>query len=253
MTGGAPGSSAPDTSAEERARHWAEFSARSEPLADYWALWEERSHGWRVPIEFLQPIGIDSPSFIEPLRPLLESLEQLEEVDVIPVAWMHVTTIQIGFLMSTDIMWSQVESFYVNAAPRIHRIEPFSLRFAGVSATEDGIYLGVDDGLALREVRRQARLGVTKVHEALAHDPAMTAEGDCFVPRVPLGFFTGAGDRGRVVEAVEPYLDATGGELPISHIKMARVPIQPHDRYHGIDVIAEIVLLGEQYRKGYHD
>jgi hypothetical protein len=255
MTAGAPETETPDTSAyaDQRARDWAEFTAREQTLPDYWALWEERSHGWRVPIEFLQPIGADSPRSVEPLRPLLDTLAELEEIDPIPVEWMHLTTIHVGFLMATDIMWSQVESFYVNASPRLHRIAPFTLRLGGISATEDGIYLGVDDGLAFREVRRQARLGVPRVHEAMKDDSLLTPEGDLFIPRIEIAVFTGKGDRRRVVEALEPYLDAEAGELPVTHIKMARVPIQPHDHYHPIDVIAEIILFGENYRQGYHD
>ncbi len=249
MTAAAPD---PAAYAAERARHWAQFIARSEPLPDHWARWEQRSHGWRVPVEFLQPIGIDGPRSVEPLRPLLDTLAELEEVDVVPVQWMHLTTVHIGFLMATGIMWSQVESFYASAAPRLHRIAPFSLRLGGVSATEDGIYVGVDDGLALREVRRQLRLGVPKLHEVMNGDPAVTADGDGFVPRIDIGYFTGEGDRRRVIEALEPYRDAAGGELAVSQIKIARIPIQPHDRYHAIDVVAQIILSGEQYGKDYH-
>ena len=36
-------------------------------------------------------------------------------------------------------------------------------------------------------------------------------------------------------------------------MKLARVPIQPHDHYLDLDVIAEIPLLGAQHRKGYHN
>ena len=84
-------------------------------------------------------------------------------------------------------------------------------------------------------------------------DPLLTPEGDLFVPRIEIAVFTGKGDRRRVVEALEPYRDAEAGELPVTHVKMARVPIQPHDHYHPIDVVAEIGLLGENYRQGYHD
>jgi len=245
----------PDSAAyaAERASHWAQFAARSEPLTDHWVRWEERSHGWRVPVEFLQPVGIDGPRSVEPLRPLLDTLAGLEEVDAVPVPWMHLTIVHAGFLMASDIMWSQVESFYASAAPRMHRIAPFSLRLGGVSATDDGIYVGVDDGLALREVRRQLRLGVPKLHEVMSGDPAVTADGDGFVPRIDIGYFTGEGDRERVIEALDPYRDAEGGELAVTQVKIARIPIQPQDRYHAIDIVAQIALLGEQYRKDYHD
>jgi len=41
------------------------------------------------------------------------------------------------------------------------------MRFGGISANEGSLYLGVDDGGSLREVRRQIRLGVPKAAEAL--------------------------------------------------------------------------------------
>ena len=239
--------------AEERARDWEQFRTSSEPLRDYWAQWEGRSYGWRVPIEFLQPVGLEAPHVIEPLRPLLDALGKLDEVNMIPIEWLHVTPVHVGFMRPTGIMWSQVENFYVNAAPRLHRIPPFTMRFGGISATEDGVYLGVDDGLSFREVRRQCRLGVPEVFEAMKDDPLVTPDGDRFVPRMDLAFFTGRGDRSNVIKAIEPYLDAEAGEQRVTHVKMARIPIQPNDHYSRIDVVAEIELYGESYRKGYHN
>lgn len=244
-----------DTTAydELRASHWTEFTARSEPLTNHWTKWEKHSHGWRVPIEVLQPIGIDSPRSIEPLRPVLDMLAELDEVDVVPVEWMHVTTVHIGFLMAADIMWSEVESLYANASPRVRRIAPFSLRIGGISATEQSIYVGVDDGLSLREVRRQLKLGVPKINEVLSGDPNITMDGDGFVPSIDIGYFTGAGDRQRVIDALEAYRETEGGEITVDHVKIARLPIQPHDHYQPIDVVARIALFGDQYRKGYHN
>lgn len=244
-----------DTSAyaEQQASDWQTFAASDAPLLDYWQAWEERSHGWRVPIEFLQPIGLDYPNFAEPLQPLLDALGELDEVVVIPARWMHLTTVHVGFLMATGIMWSQVETFYVNASPRVRRIKPFDLALGGISVTEDGIYLGADDGGSLREARRQLRLGVPKVHEVMKDDPLMTADGDAYAPTIEIAHFSGKGQRSRVLETLEPYREIDAGSVPISQVKMARLPIQPHDHYGDIDVIAEMTLLGDDYRKGYHN
>ena len=239
--------------ADRRASDWQAFAASDAPLLDYWHEWEQRSHGWRVPIEFVQPIGLDYPSFAKPLQPLLDALGELDEVDVVPTEWMHLTTVHVGLLMATGIMWSQVETFYVNASPRVRRVAPFDLVLGGVSVTEDGVYLGADDGGSLREVRRQLRLGVPKVHEVMKNDPLVTEDGDAFVPQIEIAFFTGEGQRSRVLEALEPYREIDAGSVPITQIKMARLPIQPHDHYGGIDVVAEMTLLGDDYRKGYHN
>ena len=152
--------------------------------------------------------------------------------------------------MSTDVMWSQVETFYVNAAPRIHRVEPFSLRFGGISATEDGIYLGVEDGYALRETRKQIGIGVRKVHQTMQEeDPTGTG----YVPKVEIGFFTGNGSRQRVVQALEGKRDVEVGERDVTHIKMGRVGAEPQIHYPPLDVVAEISLMGKDHRRGYHN
>ncbi len=240
--------------AEQRERDWNDFANTSGPLPDYWALWEERSHGWRVPIEFLQPIGLETPSAFEALEPLLERLREMPEVDVIPTEWLHTTWVRVGFLMSTDIMWSQVESFYVNAAPRLRRIEPFEVTLRGVSVGDgERIYLGIEDGGNYREARRLAKLGVPQVWQVLKDDPLITEEGDQFVPTLDIGYFTGKGDRQRVIEALEPFRDLEVGTAPLTHTKLARVPILPYNHYEAIDVVAEIPMLGAAHRGGYHN
>lgn len=241
---------APDTAvyAEDRARNWEAFVASTDPLADYWARWIEFSHDWKVPIEFLQPVGADNPQFIEPVQPLLDTLAGMEEVEVFPVHHMYVTSVHVGLLRATDIMWSQVESIYVNASPRLHRLEPFTLRFGGVSAFEDSLYLGVDDGFALREVRRLVRLGVPTVYERARDDTAW----DDFIPHVKIAGFTGKGSRQQVIEAVTPYRDAAAGEITIDLIKMARIPVDPDNRHPEMDVIAAIQMYGKDHRSGYH-
>jgi len=240
--------------AEQRARDWDAFVAGRGPLADYWARWEQLSFSWKFPIEFLQPLGLDAPDAFAPLEPLLNALRELDEVEVPPISWLHATYVRVGFLRATDVMWSQVESFYVNAAPRIRRVEPFSVRLAGISVADDErIYLGIEDGGSYREVRRQIRLGVPLVYEKMKDDPLVTADGDAFVPTLDLAFFTGRGDRARVRAVLEQYRDIDLGELPLTHMKMGRVPIQPHDHYIEIDIVAEIPLLGADHRKGYHN
>jgi hypothetical protein len=241
--------------AEARERDWNEFVNASGPLPDYWGLWEDRSHGWRVPIEFLQPLGLEAPDGFDALQPLLDVLEAMPEVDVVPREWLHSTWVRVGFLMSTDVMWSQVESFYVNAAPRLRRIEPFTVTLRGVSVGDgERIYVGIEDGGNYREARRQAKLGVPKVWEVMKMDPLIDAGGgDHFIPQLDIGYFTGKGDRARVIEALEPFRDLHVGDIDLTHMKLARLPIQPHSFYEPIDVVAEIPMLGAAHRGGYHN
>jgi hypothetical protein len=239
---------------EDRERDWDAFVSSSAPLPDYWGWWEEYSAGWKVPIHFLQPIGLEFPDQVAPLGEWLEALGELDEVEVPPLEWLHLSYIEVGFLRPTDVLWSQVESFYVNAAPRIRRVEPFTMQIGGLSVDEAGrIYLGVDDGGAYRELRRQIRLGVPLVAQKLKDDPLITPEGDRFVPRLPIGFTTGRGSRERLAEFLGEHRSFELGDFSPPKMKLARLPIQPHDHYTPIDVVAEIPLMGADHRKGYHD
>ena len=245
----------PDTSAyaEKRERDWAAFTSGDGPLPDHWARWAEESFDWRPEISFFQPVGVDYPDLAERVQPLRNALDGLEEVDLAPVNFLHLKSIQIGFLRAADLYWSQVETFYVNAAPRVHRVEPFKIRIEGVSAGADALYLGVDDGLAFRELRRQVALGVPKISQVLKEAGIEIGDGDSFVPEIPFAYFTGKGDRARVIEAITPHLDAQLGEYPVSHIKMGRVAPDPDIHYPNLDVVAEIILFGKDHRKGYHN
>ncbi|MDA0350835.1 MAG: hypothetical protein O3A10_01320 [Chloroflexi bacterium] len=239
---------------ETREREWAAFAASTAPLPDYWAWWEEHSAGWKVPIQFLQPLGDEFKDELGALATLLETLAELDELDAPPLEWLHLTYVDVGFLRPTDVMWSQVESFYVNAAPRIRRIEPFKLHIGGLSITEDGqVYLGVEDGGNYRELRRQIALGVPFVTQKMKDDPLVTADGDAFVPRLPIAYTTGRGNRARLMEVLAAHRDIDLGEFSPPRMKLARLPIQPHDHYGAIDVVAEIPLLGADHRKGYHN
>ena len=241
--------------AAQREHDWTDFTGRSGSPQDYWEHWEEQSHSWKVPIEFLQPIGLDAPDAFKPLQPLLDTLEELDEVEVPPIEWMHLTYVHVGFLRATDILWSQVESFYANAAPRIRRVEPFTLQLGGLSVADDErIYLGIDDSGSFRELRQQIRNGVPKVYERFRDDPVFSAEGgDAFIPQIDIGLFTGRGDRQRVIDALEPHRELAVGPIEQTMMKMARVPIQPHAHYADLDVVAEIPLLGAKHREGYHN
>jgi hypothetical protein len=239
---------------EQRERDWAAFADSSADLPDYWKWWEDYSAGWRIPIQFLQPLGAEFTTQLAPLGELMEQLGELDEVVVPSLEWVHMTYLHIGFLRPTDVMWSQVESFYVNAAPRIRRVEPFTMQLGGLSISEDGrIYIGMDDGGTYRELRRQIGLGVPFITQKMKDDPLITPEGDAFVPTMDIGFTTGSGSRQRLVEFLEAHRSIDLGDVSPPMMKLARLPIQPYDHYLDIDVVAEIPLLGADYRKGYRN
>lgn len=227
-----------------RETDWSAFRAQSGPPGDYWATWAERSNGWRPAMLLLQPLGRDRPDLLEPLRPLLDALADVEGVELPPPSFVHLPTLVVGYLMSTDISFTDMENIAMQAAGRIQRLAPFTLRFSGISATEETLYLGVDDGYALREVRLAAAERAPRIAEALREE-GEAAGGQDFVPTVPFAYFMGGGDRARIAELVEPYRETVLGEHHASHIGLGRLLCEPQIRYPGPDVLVEIPLRGK--------
>ena len=230
------------------------FSEATDSLPNYWDYWEKFSNSWRVPIEFIQPIGLDSPRQFESLEPLLSKLDSSTEVTVPPTDWLHISWVHIGFLMATDIMWSQVETFYVNASPRLRRIPPFFIQLSGVSVDDKGVvYVGVHDSGFYRDARKQARNGVPKVYEVLRDSEEFVDGKDMFVPKLAIGHLSGEGSREKLCSLLEDWRTAEFTRIDLTHLQMARIPIMPHDHYASLDVVAQIEMRGENYREGYHN
>ena len=82
--------------AEHRERDWNDFVTATGPLPDWWARWDERSFGWRVPIEFLQPLGLESADAFANLEPVLDVLRGMPEVEIVPTEWLHATWVRVG-------------------------------------------------------------------------------------------------------------------------------------------------------------
>jgi len=224
--------------------------------AGYWERWEQRSAGWKAAIAFVHPFGRDHAEAFAPLAPLFDALRVLPGVEVPPVEWLHATWLHLGFLRADDIMWSQVETYYVSAAPRLRRIEPRPVRLGGIALTADGrVTLGVEDGGLFREARRQAAIGAMKAREALQSDAAMTPDGDTFAATIDLAYLaeTPRGLPERVTEAIEAYRDLVLPEVTPTHLMLARVAALPEQHYAPLDIVAEVPMLGASHRGGYHN
>jgi hypothetical protein len=254
MSGDAPTTIDTSVYRLRREQDWAAFVAGSGPPADHWALWEETSFGWRPEIAFFQPVGTDYPALVERIEPLRSALGAIGGVELLPAGFLHLNYLRLGFLRAVDIYWSQVETFYVNAAPRLHRVAPFDVHVGGVSAREDLVYLGVDDGMVFREMRRHIALGVPKAGQVLKEAGIKPGiEDDPFIPEIPIAFFAGGGDRSAIVEALSPFLDADFGNYRVTHAKLGRAAPDPDVHFPDLDVVAEMVLYGPDHRKGYHN
>ena len=228
---------------------WNYFLSSSSQLPDYWNKWEEYSENWRIPIQFIQPLGLEFPEQFHPLQNLMDELANFEELEIPPLNWIHMTYIHVGFLSPLDVLWSQVESFYVNAAPRIRRVEPFSIEIRNLSISADGrIYINIFDNGAYQELRNQISLGVPFIGKKMN-----TLANEVFIPTMDIAYTTGKGEREKLISKLENYRSIDLGTVSLKLMKLARVPIQPHDHYLDLDIIAEIPLLGSEHRKGYHN
>ena len=228
---------------------WEYFLSSTSLLPDYWSKWEESSENWRVPIQFIQPLGVEYPEQLHPIQNLMDELADLEELEVPPLNWIHMTYIHVGFLSPLDVLWSQVESFYVNAAPRIRRVEPFSMEIRNLSISADGrVYINIFDGGAYQELRNQISLGVPFIGKKMND----LTNGN-FIPTMDIAYTTGKGEKENLISKLENYRTIDAGTVNPNLMKLARVPIQPHDHYLDLDIIAEIPLLGAEHRKGYHN
>lgn len=222
--------------------------------AGYWERWEQRSYGWKAAIEFLHPFGRDHAEAFAPLAPLFDDLRAIPGVEVPPVEWLHATWLHLGFLRADDIMWSQVETYYVSAAPRLRRIQPRPVRLGGIALTDDGrVTLGIEDGGLFREARRQAAIGAMKAREALQSDAAMTPDGDTFAATIDLAHLGRTASEGAVAQAIEPYRDLVLPEVTPAHLMLARLAALPEQHYATLDIVAEVPMLGDQHRGGYHN
>ncbi|MDA0302623.1 MAG: hypothetical protein O2822_08860 [Chloroflexi bacterium] len=222
--------------------------------AGYWERWEQRSFGWKAAIEFLHPFGRDHAEAFAPLTPLFDDLRALPGVEVPAVEWLHATWLHLGFLRADDIMWSQVETYYASAAPRLRRIEPRPVRLGGIALNPDGrVTLGIQDGGLFREARRQAAIGAMKAREALQSDPAMTPDGDTFAATIDLAHLDRTASGGAVAQAIEPYRDLVLPEVTPAHLMLARLAALPEQHYATLDIVAQVPMLGDQHRGGYHN
>ena len=226
----------------------------STPIEGYWARWEQRSSGWKAAVEFLHPFGRDHAEAFAPLAPLFAALRALPGVEVVPVEFLHATWLHIGFLSADDVMWSQVDTFYVGAAPRLRRVEPRAVRLGGITLTDDGrVTLGVEDGGLFREARRQAALGVPRAEQALDADPAMSPAGDTYSLTIDLAYLDGSASAESVSRAIEPYRDTRLSEVTPTHLMLARRSALPERHFDSLDIVAEVPMLGAQHRGGYHN
>ncbi|MDG1990572.1 MAG: hypothetical protein P8J51_04810 [Dehalococcoidia bacterium] len=218
----------------------------------YWENYEARTYNWKQWICFMIPIGIKNVSYANQLLDAGSQLININNYDAFPTQCLYLPISFVGFLKPDGIMWSQVESFYVNASPRLHRIEPFNIQLLKIAYDEETISIVFDDNYAFKEIRHQLQLGVPHINAIYKNNDSYVKNSiDNFMPKINIGYFSQASyqEVNSKLESVE----ISESKLDIDTIYLVRMSADPQIKLPQPDIIAEIPLMGSKHRTGYHN
>ena len=220
---------------------------------DFWENYEQKTFSWKQWIAFMIPVGLKNKDFVDSLGSQISPIKNIQGVTLFPDSYLYLPISFIGYLKPDDIMWSQVESFYVNASPRIHRIEPFEINAIEIAMSQDTIYIAFDDNYNFKEVRKQLMLGVPHINKLFKNNDSQVKEGnDHFLPKIDIAFLNQANqiDINNQLKKVDLKQSAT---LTVDYVSLVRIASDPQLKISDPDIIAEIPLMGKDYRTGYHN
>ncbi len=216
------------------------------PSIGYWDQWKTVSSNWKPSVEFLYPFGRDYPAAFAPLEPLFAELGALRGVDVVPIDWIRLTWLRVGFLGPTGLSAVEVETFHEASGVQLRKIDGRPVRLGGIELVDNRVTLKFDDGGIFREARAAAARGLAQADAALRQDPAMTRDGDMYMPVIDLAYLDGTASDGAVVQAIDPYRAVDLGEVNVGKLMLAHVISQPETHYAYLDIWAEIILAGQR-------
>ena len=220
--------------------------------SSYWKNYETRTHNWKQWICFMIPIGIKNETYSNQLLDSSSQIISIDNYEAFPTKYLYLPISFVGFLKPDGIMWSQVESFYVNASPRLHRIEPFNIQPIKIAYDEENISIIFDDNYAFKEIRRQLQLGVPHINAIYKNKDSYVRNGtDHFMPKIDIGYFTQASYK-KVADKLSN-IEISKSELNIDTVYLVRMSADPQIKLSQPDIIAEIPLMGSKYRTGYHN
>ena len=219
---------------------------------DFWVNYEHNTHSWKQWISFMIPLGLKNQEFAKSLNSELSNIKDISGINLFPDSYLYLPISFIGYLKPDDIMWSQVESFYVNASPRIHRIEPFDITALEIGMSKDTIYIAFDDNYNFKKIRKQLMLGVPHINKLFKNnDSQVSQEVDYFLPKIDIAYLSNIN-----VSEVSKKLDDVNlkkNKLTIDYVYLVRMSSDPQLKTSDPDIIAEIPLMGKEYRSGYHN
>tara|TARA_Y100000741_G_scaffold356641_1_gene333531 strand:- start:163 stop:972 length:810 start_codon:yes stop_codon:yes gene_type:complete len=219
---------------------------------DFWVNYEQNTHSWKQWISFMIPLGLKNQELAKNLNSELSGLKDISGINFFPDSYLYLPISFIGYLKPDDIMWSQVESFYVNASPRIHRIEPFDITALEIGLSKDTIYIAFDDNYNFKKIRKQLMLGVPHINKLFKNsDSQVNQEIDYFLPKIDIAYLSNIN-----INKVSKKLDTVNlkkDKFTVDYVYLVRMSSDPQLKTSDPDIIAEIPLMGKEYRSGYHN
>tara|TARA_B100001996_G_scaffold382440_1_gene374256 strand:- start:959 stop:1771 length:813 start_codon:yes stop_codon:yes gene_type:complete len=220
---------------------------------NFWENYEQKTFSWKQWIAFMIPVGLKNKEFVESLSAEITNISNIDGATLFPDSYLYLPISFIGYLKPDDIMWSQVESFYVNASPRMHRIDPFEINAIEIAMDKDTIYVAFDDDYHFKEIRKQLMLGVPHINKLFKNnDSQVEQESDHFLPKIDIAFLNQANQADIKVQLKKVNLKKTIS-LTVDYVSLVRMASDPQLKMSDPDIIAEIPLMGKEYRTGYHN
>tara|TARA_Y100001970_G_scaffold291483_1_gene428787 strand:+ start:6272 stop:7084 length:813 start_codon:yes stop_codon:yes gene_type:complete len=220
---------------------------------DFWKNYEQKTHSWKQWISFMIPFGLKNEEFVENLNEAISNLGNINGVTLFPNSYLYLPISFIGFLKPDDVMWSQVESFYVNASPRLHRIDPFEISAIKIGMSSDALYIAFDDGYNFKKIRKQLMLGVPHINKIFKNqDSQVNEESDHFLPKIDIAYLNKA-KKSDINNQLNKVNLNNMSKLTVDYVYLVRMASDPQLKINDPDIIAEIPLMGKEYRTGYHN
>lgn len=216
------------------------------PTIGYWEQWKEQSRNWKTSIELMYPFGRDFPAAFAPLEPLFTELAALRGVEVVPLDWLRLVWLRVGFMGASGISAVEVETFHEAVGTRLRRLEARPVRLGGLAVEDNRLTLRLEDGGLFRAARAEAAQGLNRADEALRADPAMTPEGDTYVPAIDIAYLDATASEGEVVQAIDPYRTLDLGEVTVARLMLSRMIAHPEAHFAYLDIWAEIYMANAQ-------
>ncbi|MEV5569313.1 2'-5' RNA ligase family protein [Spirillospora sp. NPDC052269] len=168
------------------------MSPSPERLADHW--W--RRPGMRPGRHLLvwHVLLDDQPDARAPVARCQSALAHVGGLDLVPEAWLHMTTQIVGF--ADEIPETEVGAMIAAAGERLGCLDPISVDLGRLWFHSEAAMLGVRPGRALDPVRQAIRSAVagTVTHHQLADEPEWT-------PHVSVAYSNSSGPAAPIIQA----------------------------------------------------